>query len=127
MPWAELDNLFTQKMNKTFNSERDELPRNRPKINHAQGVVAKVQWKALTGAEHAHTYTGLYEGDSDALLRMSEGNFDLPEAPGLTPTLALKFTRTGMRSVNHLANVNFEPTTSFDFFANPFLTHVPMF
>lgn len=112
----------------TFKHESDELPRNRPKINHAQGVVAKVQWKSLENHDYSGLYEiGSYDFEANALLRMSEANFDLPEARGLTPSMALKFPRTGMHSINHLANVNFEPTNSFDFFANDFLTHVPMF
>ena len=55
---------------------------------------------------------------------MSEANFDVPEITGLTPSLALKFPRNGMRSVNQLANVSFEPTNSFNFFAAPFRTNI---
>ena len=32
-----------------------------------------------------------------------------------------------MHSANLLANVSFEPTNSFNFFANDFLTNIPMF
>ena len=75
------------------------MPVGRVKFNHAQGVVGKIIWEDMGN----HPYTGLYDGDS-------EGNFLLPETTGLTPTLAMKFNRDGMRSVNHLANVDFEPT-----------------
>jgi hypothetical protein len=75
-----------------------------------------------------HAYSGLYAVDNlPALLRMSGGNFDVPEAPGLTPSMAMKFLRDGMPSINHLANVSFESTNSFDFFANPFKTNIDMF
>lgn len=47
MPWAQIPNLFEQKVGRTFSLERDELPFNRPKINHAQGVVALVEWQSL--------------------------------------------------------------------------------
>ena len=99
------------------------MPVSRVKFNHAQGVVGKIIWEDMGN----HPYTGLYDGDSEGLLRFSEGNFLLPETTGLTPTLAMKFNRDGMRSVNHLANVDFEPTSSWNFFANPFLTKVPFF
>ena len=81
-------------MRESFLGGRDEMPQNRFKINHSQGVVAKVSWEDLGG----HSYSGLYDGGSSlGLLRMSEGNFLLPgnETSGLTPTLALKFLRDG--------------------------------
>ena len=77
--------------------------------------------------EPGHPYTGIFASESTALLRMSEANFDLREAPGLTPSLALKFTRDGVRSVNLLANVSFEPTESHNFFANDFRVNIPTF
>jgi len=72
----------------------------------------------------------MFKGDNElGLIRMSEGNFLLPddEIPGLTPSMALKFPRDTMHSANLLANVSFEPTNSFNFFANDFLTNIPMF
>lgn len=84
-----------------------------------------VEWEDVGG----HDYTGLFEGGSEmGLIRMSEANFGLlDEAPGLTPSIAIKFTRDGMQSVNHLANVSFGPTNSFNFFANDFKSKIPLF
>ena len=124
--WAEIPTLFTQNMNTSFQGGRDEMPRGRFKINHSQGVVAKVSWED----QGNHSYTGLYDGGSDlGLIRLSEGNFLLPgdETPGLTPTLAVKFLRDGMDSVNLLANTSFEPIDSFNFFAADFRSHIPSF
>ena len=97
-------------------SEGDALPRNgsRPKINHAQGVVGKIEWEDKGN----HPYTGLYDSQSglyseedplQGIIRLSEGNFLTENAIGLTPSLAIKFFRDGMRSVNPLANVSFDP------------------
>lgn len=120
----DLPNLFTQNMGTSFNRLSDELPAGRPKINHSRGVVSLVSWEDLGN----HNYTGLYDGGSDVgLLRLSEGNFILPDTPGLTPSLAIKFLRTGMESVNQLANVSFEPTDSWNFFENHFHTRVNFF
>lgn len=69
----------------------------------------------------------MYQGADYGLIRLSEGNFILPEAPGLTPTLAIKFLRDGKPSVNHLANTSFEPSNSWNFFANNFPSHIPLF
>lgn len=79
-------------MNLTFDHESDELPTNRTKVQHSQGALARVQWIDRGG----HIYSGLYKGDSIGLIRFSEGNFLVPEADGLTPTMAMKFPRDGM-------------------------------
>ena len=42
----------------------------------------------------------------------------------MTPSLALKFPRTGMRSVNHLANVSFENMEGWNFFEHNFRSRV---
>ena len=101
-------------MDISFELISDELPQNRPKVNHSQGVVTKIEWEDFGG----HDYTGLFKGGStDALMRMSEGNFMIPEASGLTPSLAIKFLRDNMPSINLLANVSFESTNSWNFFS----------
>ena len=111
-------------MTLSFGNRGDELPRDRPKINHSQGAVAKVSWEDLGG----HAYTGIYDGGSDlGLMRLSEANFVLPEAPGLTPAMGLKFQRDGMEAVNILANTSFEPSSSWNFFANNFGTRITLF
>jgi len=125
--------LFKNKANITFDKIGDEMPKDRHKYNHARGVLAKVLWVDTLG----HPYTGFYKGNSEGIIRMSEGNFvDLPEAPGMTPTFAMKFLRTKMKSVNLLANTSFEPnnpintpagTSAFDFFAKPFSSSIPLF
>ena len=59
---------------------------------------------------------------------MSEAGFGLlEEASGLSPSFAIKFLRDGMQSVNHLANVSFGSTDSFNFFANNFRSKIPLF
>lgn len=60
-------------------------------------------------------------------MRLSEGNFLVPEAFGLTPTAAFKFPREGIRSVNHLANTDWGPSGSYDFMANEFKTQIGNF
>ena len=84
-----------------------------------------VSWEDLGG----HDYTGLFEGGSDlGLIRMSEAGFGLlEEASGLSPSFAIKFLRDGMQSANHLANVSFGSTDSFNFFANNFRSKIPLF
>ena len=93
VPYNKLPDLFTRRIDLSYTWQGDELPLERPKINHAQGVVGLVSWEDVEG----HDYTGLFEGGSDlGLIRMSEANFLLDEAPGLTPSIAIKFLRDGM-------------------------------
>ena len=123
VPYEGIGEMFRESANKSFRWESDELPANRPKIAHAQGVVAKVTWIPDVDSP----YTGLYRETSQALLRLSEGGFDLPEITGLNPSMAMKFTRDGMKSVNMLANVAFEQSNSFNFFENDFRANVDIF
>ena len=131
VPYAQFNNLFTQDPNDSFRQVRgglDVLPEGRPKINHAQGVVGLIEWEDKGN----HEYTGLYkqlesETALTGLLRLSEGNFLLPNAIGLTPSLAIKFPRDGMPSVNHLANVSFDPVEGWNFFAREFRSKVDLF
>ena len=44
VPYEHLAHLFSGNENKSFTIESDELPKDRPKVNHATGVVAKVRW-----------------------------------------------------------------------------------
>ena len=114
--WQGHKSLFTRDMSLTFDSTGDELPYNRVKVNHRQGVVGLIEWEDLGG----HSYTGLYEGNSSGLVRLSEANFLLPEADGLTPSAAFKIFRDGIQSVNHVANTSWGPSSSYDFMANDF-------
>ena len=123
VPYEGIGEMFRDSANKSFRWESDELPKDRPKIAHAQGVVAKVRWIPSDDSP----FTGLYRETSEALLRLSEGGFDLPEITGLNPSLAMKFTRDGMKSVNMLANVAFEQSNSFNFFKNDFRVNIDMF
>ena len=116
--------MFTGDFDYIFTSDSEEMPLNRKKTNHAQGLVGLVTWEEVVG----HPYTGLYKGKTNGLLRFSEANFaPLPETNGLTPALALKFPRTKIASVNHVANTSFEPSTSWNFFKNDFKVRIPLF
>ena len=115
--------LMKETFKHTFGEKGDELPPNILKFNHSQGVLAQITWEDLG----SHAFTGLYKGNSQGLIRLSEGNFLVPEAPGLTPTFAMKFPRDGIESVNQLANTSFEPSTSFNFFAREFKNRIDFF
>lgn len=101
----------------------------RKKVVHSQGVVGLVVWHSLGN----HNYTGLFKGGGfqksklQGLIRLSEANFLVPEATGLTPTLAMKFPRNKIHSANILANTSFEPSSSYNFFEKDFKTRVDFF
>ncbi len=90
-------------------------------------MVGTVAWESVG----LHPYTGLYASKQlsppQGLIRLSEANFLLPEAPGLTPTFAMKFPRSKIPSANILANTSFEPSESYNFFENDFKTRINFF
>lgn len=118
----DINGLFSQNLGHVFSLDGDELPVGSKKYLHAQGVVGLITWQDLGG----HPYTGLYKGNTNGLIRLSEENFaPLPEATGLSPSIALKFPRTNKPSVNILAAGSFEPSTSFNFFKGPITPRMP--
>jgi len=73
-------------------------------------------------------YTGVFEGAENVLIRMSETDvFVDGVTQGLNPSIALKFLRDGRKAANQFGMVSFEGTQSWDFFAKPFMSHVPKF
>lgn len=122
MPYESLDELFAQRMAVTTCSRNDEMKAGHVKSLHAEGVVGKVAWEDLGG----HDYTGWFNGSSEAILRFSEGNFLTESATGLTPTFAMKFLRNGIESVNLFGSSGFEPSESWNFFANEFSNDIPL-
>ena len=96
-------------MSLSFTTQNDELPVGRPKINHAQGVVGLVSWIDRGG----HDYTGLFDGGSDlGLIWMSESNFMVGWAGGLTPSLAIKFVMEWDPSITSQMSTSNPPVAS---------------
>lgn len=58
------------------------------------------------------------------MIRLSESNFAVKEASGLSPSFAIKFTRDGLESVNLFGSVGFEASDSWNFFKYDFSNHV---
>ena len=111
-------------MNVTLCRPGDEMKTGFQKVMHAQGVVGLVRWEDLGG----HPYTGMFDGGVDsALIRLSESNFAMSEASGLTPSLAMKFQRDGIESVNLFGAVSFEASDSWNFFENDFSNRIGVF
>ena len=119
-PYEYLDDFFQQRMAVTTCRRADEMKPSHKKLLHAQGVVGLVTWENVGN----HTFTGLYSTDTQGLLRFSESNFAVKEQNGLSPSLAIKFLRDGMESVNMFGAPGFEPMGSWNFFDNMFQSHV---
>lgn len=95
---GQLDDIFDQNPNTSFgNGNSDEMPGNRNKLVHQQGLVAQAEFIADPGSP----YTGVFEGAEHVLIRMSETDVFVD---GMTearnPSIALKFLRDGEESAN---------------------------
>ena len=70
----------------------------------------------------------MFDGGVDsALIRLSESNFAMNEASGLTPSFAIKFLRDGIESVNLFGAASLEATDSWNFFENDFSNRLGLF
>ena len=122
---GDLDDLYDEHPIVSFrNRDSDEMPTGRAKLLHQQGLVAQARFIA----EIDSPYTGVFEGAENVLIRMSQAEVivdDLTE--GLNPSIALKFLRDGRNSANQFGMVSFEGTRSWNWFENPFMTHLPQF
>jgi len=59
---------------------------------------------------------------------MSESDLIADNISGsANPSIAIKFLRDGQSSANQFGMVSFEGTNTWDFFANPFMSHLPVF
>lgn len=124
----QIDVIFDQNPRDSFNQATDDMPvrggGRRNKLVHQQGLVAKAEFIAYPNS----TYTGIFEGADNVLIRLSATDIVADGISGSTnPSIALKFLRDGEDSGNQFGMVSFEGTTSWNFFENPFMTHLPVF
>lgn len=67
--WDKFDNFFKQKGSGSFCQARIDANRNRKKIIHTQGLVAKVSWVPVEG----NGYSGMLKtGSENIIMRISE-------------------------------------------------------
>ena len=122
--WSEFPLAFVQESKKTFYQDSDELKKNRLKIFHTQGVVAKVKYVPV---ENSGMSGMLGEGSDTVLLRFSETGMLHEESKGLTPAVAIKFLRDGTISSNIVAQSSFQNSGSWNFFKEPLRTRIDSF
>lgn len=95
--------------------------KNRPKIVHNQGLIARVSWLPVEG----NGYTGFYEkGSNNIIMRLSEAQNLTELSTGLTPAAAFKFFVNGIESQNVLVQNSFMASDSWNFFENPLANRV---
>ena len=122
--WVEWGDLAKEDMQHSF-KEGDEMPEGVLKTVHTQGLVARVRWEPINGA---NGFGGLLaQSNSDILLRFSETGMLHEESAGLTPSLALKFVRDGTWSDNLMGMPSFSNSNSWNFFEKPMETAVDKF
>lgn len=122
--WADWATQFSGSDSGSFCQNSDEMKRNRLKVTHRQGVVAKCEWIATEG----NGYTGFYETGFDyGIIRFSQTLPLTEDSTGLLPAVAVKALRDGARSQNVLGMPSFHPTDSWNFFENDFINRVEPF
>ena len=120
----ELDRIFDSRPLEAFRDRNSDELKGRRKLVHQQGLVAQARYVP----EPDQPYTGIFKGAEHVLVRLSEAEiFDRELSHGLNPSIALKFLVDGTNSANQFGMVSFEGTSSWDFFATPFRSHVPRF
>ena len=110
-------NFFEQESSRSFTHRFDFMERDRPKVVHNQGLVAKVEWEVV---DNDLGYTGIYSTGSDkVIMRVSEAQVITSESTGLTPAAAFKFLVDGQVSQNLLVQNSFLASDSWNFFKKP--------
>ena len=103
----------------TVSRYADTMPHEDGKSLYSVGSVAKAVWTDVGG----HPYTGLFRGQTRAIIRLS--TLSQPDADGMTPALAIKLFRSGQPSANILAMQSTEGQTSGNFFQETLSNHAP--
>lgn len=121
--------IFIESMCPTFQAKGDELPWEkdllfyhwRNKYIHSVGTVGQVELRNLGN----HPYTGVFEGTSQGIVRLSFAKKPDPASNVTTPGMGLKFLRDGMDSANLVAMVSVDGQESWNFFKTDFSNHIP--
>jgi len=123
-----LATIFLEPMDPTFDHVSDTFPFLRKKLIHTVGVIAQGELVV----DPANPYTGIFEGASNVLIRLSSAkspDFTKTTAAGaddnFTPGMSLKFLRDGIPSVNLMAMYGVNGFPSWNFFFKDFSNHIP--
>ena len=72
-----------------------------------------------------HPYTGIFQGASQGIARLSLAQEPSPPALTTAPGMGLKFLRDGVDSANLVAMFDVAGQESWNFFENIFTAHIP--
>lgn len=124
--FGDMADLFSQSPRYSYTTEGDELPANRSKLVHQQGIVAKAEFIA-----EPNSYTGVFQGSDSVIIRMSESGLHVDDITHtVNPSIALKFLRDGTTSANQFGMITFEEAVgvqTWDWFAKDLFSHVETF
>lgn len=110
--------LCCEDVSPSVEHEEDSLPYNHGKRIHSVGGVAKAKWESVGD----HTYTGLFQGETLGMVRLSLAVKPLPS--GTTPGMAMKLFRDGIPSANFVAMNSLSGQESGNFFETTFSNHI---
>lgn len=124
--------IFFENMKLSFDYYSDSMPEGRKKLIHSVGSVGLCEFVANSDPI-ANPYTGIFQGASHVLLRLS-----LAKQPdetkrlatqafeNFTPGLSMKILRDGVHAADTVAMFGVNGQASWDFFKNDFTTHIPV-
>lgn len=100
----------------TLSHGKDSLPYKHKKGIHSVGGVARATWQSVGN----HSYTGLFEGETRAMVRLS-----LAINSGFVPGIAIKLFRDGLTTANFVAMNSVESSDYPNYFGKNFSNHIP--
>merc|ERR1712179_193006 len=118
----------------TLEAPGDELPAGRVKINRAVGSVGKVKFVPIGGRQnpyyphtgHQNPYTGIFQGASFGIVRISTALEPMPDCDNCTDPIfgmALKFLRDGVESASLMAIFSAAGQKSWNVFKHSWSNH----
>ena len=110
--------LCCEDVEPTMEHLSDRLPYDHGKRIHSVGGVAKATWTSVG----EHNYTGLFQGETNAMVRLSLAT--APSRSGTTPGIAVKLFRDGLPSANFVAMNSLSGQKSGNFFQEVFSNHI---
>jgi len=119
-----LSGIFVESMKPTFDVFSDTLPEGRKKYIHSVGSVVQAELIA----EKGNPYTGVFQGVSNVLLRLSTAiKPDPTKGPdgNYIPGMGIKLLRDGVPSANLAAMVGVDGQDSFNVFKYDWSNHIP--
>lgn len=112
--------LVRDKLSLSFTAQSDVLPHDHMKRIHTIGGIAKATYRSVGN----HTYSGMFQGESDAIIRFSHARGVQSADNGTIPGIGLKLLRDGMISADLVAMFALNGQDGGNFFENRFFTHI---